>query len=75
VLKIAEQFFELHYSQARDLRGNDGHAASILGRLVIGIYARETRNPALAARTLSLIDAMVLARSYGLEDQLAKLDR
>ena len=75
VLEIAERFFELHHSQARDLRGNGGHAASILGRLVIGIYARETRNPALAARTLNLIDAMVLARSYGLEDQLALLDR
>jgi hypothetical protein len=75
VVEIAERFFELHHSQARDLRGNGGHAASILGRLVIGIYARETRNPALAARTLNLIDAMVLARSYGLEDQLALLDR
>ena len=75
VLEIAERFFELHHSQARDLRGNGGHAASILGRLVIGIYARETRTPALAARTLNLIDAMVLARSYGLEDQLALLDR
>ncbi|HET6187417.1 MAG TPA: hypothetical protein VFE59_10490 [Trebonia sp.] len=75
VVEIAERFFELHHSQARDLRGNGGHAASILGRLVIRIYARETRNPALAARTLNLIDAMVLARSYGLEDQLALLDR
>lgn len=75
VLEIAEQFFELHHSQAGDLRGKGGHAASILGRLVIGIYARETRDPALAARTLNLIDAMVLARSYGLEDQLTLLDR
>jgi hypothetical protein len=75
VVKIAERFFELHHAQARDLRGNGGHAASVLGRLAIGIYARETRNPALAARTLNLIDTMVLARSYGLEDQLALLDR
>ncbi len=75
MLEIAERFFELHHSQARDLLGNGGHAASILGRLVIGIYARETRTPALAARTLNLIDAMVLVRSYGLEDQLALLDR
>jgi hypothetical protein len=70
VLEIAERFFELHHSQARDLRGYGGHAASVLGRLASGIYARETRNPALAALTLNLIDAMV-----GLEDQLAMLDR
>jgi hypothetical protein len=75
VLEIAERFFELHPLQARDFRGNGAHAASVLGRLVIGIYARETRHAALAARTLNLIDAMVLARSYGLEDQLELLDR
>ena len=34
-----------------------------------------TQEPQLASRILDLIDAMVLARTYGLEEQLAKLDR
>jgi hypothetical protein len=75
VLEIAERFFNLHQAQASDLAGRGAHAASILGRVVIGIYALAEQDPALAARTLDLIDAMVLARSYGLEEQLAKLDR
>jgi hypothetical protein len=75
VLAIAERFFDLHQSQASDLRGSGAHAASVLGRTVVGIYVRETQNPQLASRTLNLIDSMVLARSYGLEEQLAKLDR
>ena len=75
VLEIAERFFQLHASQASDLRGSGGHAANVLGRLVIGIYERGTRDPQLASRTLDLIDAMVLARTYGLEEHLAKLDR
>ena len=75
VLEIAERFFDLHQSQASDLRGSGAHAASVLGRIVVGIYAQAEQDPALASRTLDLIDAMVLARSYGLEEQLAKLDR
>jgi hypothetical protein len=75
VLEIAERFFQLHGPQASDLRGSGGHAANVLGRLVIGIYERETRDPQLASRVLDLIDAMVLSRTYGLEEHLAKLDR
>jgi hypothetical protein len=75
VLKIAERFFQLHGSQASDLRGSGGHAANVLGRLVIGIYEREIRDAQVASRVLDLIDAMVLARTYGLEGHLAKLDR
>ena len=75
VLEIAERFFQLHRSQASDLRGSGAHDANVLGRLVIGIYAQETQNPQLASRALDLIDAMVLARTYGLEEHLAKLDR
>jgi hypothetical protein len=75
ILEIAEQFFQFHGSQASDLRGSGAHAANVLGRLVIGIYAQESRDPQLASRILDLIDAMVLARTYGLEEHLAKLDR
>lgn len=75
VLEIAERFFQLHGSQASDLRGNGGHAANVLGRLVIGIYGLQTQEPKLASRILDLIDAMVLARTYGLEEILEKLDR
>jgi hypothetical protein len=75
VLEIAERFFQLHASQASDLRGSGGHTANVLGRLVIGIYEQGMRDPQLASRTLDLIDAMVLARTYGLEEHLAKLDR
>jgi hypothetical protein len=75
LLEIAERLFELHQTQASDLSGNGAHAASILGRIVVGIYAQETQNSPLASRTPNLIDAMVLARSYGLEEQLERLDR
>ena len=50
------------------------HAASVLGRIAVGIYAQEQGSPARLPGP-HLIDAMVLARSYGLEEQLAKLDR
>jgi hypothetical protein len=46
-----------------DLRGTGGHSASVLGRAVIEIYTQSMRDPARAARTLDLIDAMVLPRS------------
>jgi hypothetical protein len=75
VLQIAERFFALHQSQASDLRTSGAHAASVLGRIVVGIYEQAAQDPQLASRMLDLIDAMVLARSYGLEEQLAKLDR
>ena len=75
VLEIAERFFAVHQSQASDLRGSGAHAASVLGRVVVGIYEQAAQDPQLASRILDLIDAMVLARSYGLEEQLAKLDR
>ena len=75
VLQIAERFFDLHQAQARDLSGSGAHAAGVLGRAVVGIYAQAAQDPELASRALNLIDAMVLARSYGLEEQLAKLDR
>jgi hypothetical protein len=75
VVEIAERFFQLHGSQAADLRGHGGHDANVLGRLVIAIYAEVTQDPQLASRALDLIDAMVLARTYGLEEHLAKLDR
>jgi len=75
VLEIAERFFALHQSQASDLRSSGAHAASVLGRIVVGIYEQAAQDPQLASRIPDLIDAMVLARSYGLEEQLAKLDR
>jgi hypothetical protein len=75
VLEIAERFFQLYGSQARDLRGRGAHDANVLGRLVIRIYAQEAQNPQLARRALDLIDDMVLARTYGLEEHLEKLDR
>jgi hypothetical protein len=74
-LEIAERFFSLHQSQASDLRGSGAHAAEVLGRIVIGIYAQAEQDLPFASRILNLIDAMVFARSYGLEEQLAKLDR
>jgi hypothetical protein len=75
VLEIAERFFELHGSQASDPYGRGAHDANVLGRLVIAIYAEVRQDSQLASRTLDLIDAMVLARTYGLEEHLAKLDR
>jgi hypothetical protein len=75
VLEIAERFFLLHGSQASDLRGSGARDANVLGRLVIRLYAQETQNPQIAPRALDLIDDMVLARTYGLEEHLAKLDR
>jgi len=75
MLEIAERFFDLHQSQASDLRGSGAHAANVLGRIVVGIYGQAEQDPQLASRILNLIDAMVVARSYGLEEQLAKLDR
>ncbi len=75
LLEIAERFFELHQSQARDLSGHGGYTAKTLGRIVVGIYAQVPPDSPLSARTLNLIDAMVLARSYDLEGQLERLDR
>ena len=75
VLEMADRFFQLHGSQASDLRGSGAHDANVLGRLVIAIYAEVRQDPQLVSRTLDLIDAMVLARTYGLEEHLAKLDR
>ena len=75
LLEIAKRFFTLHQSQASDLRGSGAHSASVLGRIVVGIYAQESQDSPLSIQTLNLIDDMVLARSYGLEEQLARLDR
>jgi hypothetical protein len=75
VLDIAERFFQLHASQASNPSTHGFHDASVLGRLVISIYDQEPPDSPLASRALNLIDAMVLARTYGLEERLAQLDR
>jgi hypothetical protein len=75
VLDIAERFFQLHASQAGNPSGHGFHDASVLGRLVISIYDREPPASQLASRALNLIDAMILARTYGLEERMAQLDR
>lgn len=75
VLDIAERFFQLHASQASNPSGHGFHDASVLGRLVISIYDQEPPASELAARALNLIDAMILARTYGLEERMAQLDR
>jgi hypothetical protein len=75
VLDIAERFFQLHASQAGNPSGHGFHDASVLGRLVISIYDREPPDSPFASRALNLIDAMILARTYGLEERMAQLDR
>jgi hypothetical protein len=75
VLDIAERFFQLHASQASNPSGHGFHDASVLGRLVISIYDQEPPASPLASRALNLIDAMILARTYGLEERMAQLDR
>ena len=79
VLDVADRFFQLHASQAANLSGHGFHDAMVLGRLVISIYDSsyrpETPTSPLASRALDLIDAMILARTYELEERLAQLDR
>ncbi len=75
VLDIAERFFQLHASQAGNPSTHGFHDASVLGRLVISIYDQEPLASQLASRALNLIDAMILARTYGLEERMAQLDR
>jgi hypothetical protein len=79
VLDIADRFFQLHTSQASNPSGHGFHDARILGRLVISIYdttySQESPSSPLASRALNLIDAMILARTYELEERLAQLDR
>ena len=76
VFDIAERFFfQLHASQANNPSGHGFHDASVLGRLVISIYDQEPPASQLASRALNLIDAMILARTYGLEERMAQLDR
>ncbi len=55
MLEIAERLFDLHESQASDLRGSAAHAASVLGRIVVGIYAKEAQDTpfVLAVRRVS----------------------
>lgn len=65
VLDIAERFFRLHVGEANNPSGHGFHDASVLGRLVIGIYDQEPHDSPLASRALDLIDAMILARTYG----------
>ena len=50
VLEIAERFFALHQSQASDLRSSGAHAASVLGRIVVGTYEQAAQDPRLASR-------------------------
>ncbi len=69
VLDIAEQFFQLHASQARQPQDSWIPRRSVLGRLVINIYDQEPLASQLASRALNLIDAMILARTYGLEER------
>ena len=75
VLDIASQFFRIHGQQAGDFHSHGFHDASVLGRLVINIYDQEPPTSSLSSRALDLIDAMILARTYGLEERLAQLDR
>jgi hypothetical protein len=75
ILDIAEQFFQLHASQASNPSTHGFRDASVLGRLVISIYDQEPPASQLASRALNLIDAMILARTYGLEELMAQLDR
>ena len=77
VLDIADRFFQVHASQASNPSGHGFRDASVLGRLVIGIYDQEhdPQDSPLASRALDLIDAMILARTYELEERLAELDR
>jgi hypothetical protein len=75
VLDIAERFFQLHASQAGNPSTHGFRDASVLGRLVISIYDQEPLTSQLASRALNLIDAMILARTYGLEERMAQLDR
>ena len=75
VLQIAERFFRLHGSQASDLRGSGAsrrqHPRTARHRDLRAGNAEPSARP----RVLDLIDDMVLARTYGLEEHLAKLDR
>ncbi len=74
ILDIAEQFFQLHASQASNPSAHGFRDASVLGRLVVSIYDQEPPASQLASRALNLIDAMIL-RTYGLEELMAQLDR
>ena len=75
ILDIAQRFFEIYSGQAGDPSSRGFHDANVLGRLVITIYEQEHDDPQLASRALDLIDAMILARTYGLEELMTRLDR
>jgi len=55
-------------------RGRHRHSHRREG-LVISIYDQEPPASQLASRALNLIDAMILARTYRLEERMAQLDR
>jgi hypothetical protein len=77
VLDITDRFFQLQASQDSNPRGF--HDGWVLSRLVISIYDSTYKPGTLASpltvRALDLIDAMVLSRTYELEQRLAQLDR
>ncbi|WP_042401356.1 NACHT domain-containing protein [Streptacidiphilus carbonis] len=74
VLDMAERFFVLHGQRAGDLSSASAAQAWTLGEIVTNIYAKDPQT-ATGRQALNLIDTMVLARSYGLEDRLGDLDR
>ena len=75
VIDIEERLFQIHGPQSGDLRTHAYHDVGIIGRLVLNIYDQEPPASKLARRALDLIDEMIMARTYGLEERMARLDR
>jgi hypothetical protein len=69
-LDVAVRFFEVFAPQAGDISTAAAYQATVLGKIVVGVYANNLGNAAIAERALDLIDAGVLAHALGIEDQL-----
>lgn len=69
-LDIAKRFFDEFGPHASDISTAAAYQATVLGKLVVGVYAKNLGDTGKAERALDLIDAGVLAHAYGIEEHL-----
>lgn len=69
-LDVATRFFDVFASQAGDISTAAAYQATVLGKIVVGVYANNLGNAAIAERALDLIDEGVRAHALGIEEHL-----
>jgi hypothetical protein len=73
-LDLCERYLDLHAAASGDISTAQAAAAPIVSELTLRVYAQET-DETLRSRCLDIIDRMTLVGSYGLDRELAALDR